>query len=189
MHPKEAYRQKTGTGRLTALSLVDSEILIGIDFTHNERLNELLSGTGAGQNLFPVVLYPAPDAYFTDAPSFRTDLGSKKLMVIVVDATWFFALRMVKLSTNLHPLPKLSFKNAYRSQFQFKRQPAPECLSTIESCFYLLEELKTAGIANNQADVSGLMETFHIMVNRQLACEQSRRVSEADERIPKNNPK
>jgi len=188
MHPKEAYRQKTGTGRLAALSLVDSEILIGIDFTYNERLNELLSGTGAGQNLFPVVLYPASNAYFTDTASFRTDIGSKKLMVIVVDATWFFALRMVKLSTNLYPLPKLSFKNAYRSQFQFKRQPAPECLSTIESCYYLLEELKLAGIANNQVDVSGLMETFHTMVHRQLACEQSRRVSEADERIPKNPP-
>jgi len=182
MHPKEAYRQKTGTGRLAALSLVDAEIIIGIDFTHNQRLNELISGTGAGQNFFPVVLYPAKDAYFTDTPSFKKDIGSKKLMVIVVDATWFFALRMVKLSTNLHPLPKLSFTNAYRSQFQFKRQPAPECLSTIESCYYLLEELKSVGIANKKADVSGLMETFHTMVNRQLMCEQSRRASDGEER-------
>ena len=182
MHPKEAYRQKTGTGRLAALSLVDSEILIGIDFTHNARLNELISGTGAGQNLYPVVLYPAKDAYFTDTPSFKEAIGSKKLMVIVVDATWFFALRMVKLSTNLHPLPKISFKNAYRSRFQFKRQPAPECLSTIESCYYLLEELKTTGIANTEADVSGLMETFQTMVTRQLMCEQTRREADGEER-------
>ncbi|HPO02271.1 MAG TPA: DTW domain-containing protein, partial [Treponemataceae bacterium] len=33
MHPKEAYQQKTGTGRLASQSLIDSEILIGIDFT------------------------------------------------------------------------------------------------------------------------------------------------------------
>ena len=184
MHPKEAYQQKTGTGRLAALSLVDSEILIGIDFTHNERLNELISGTGTGENLYPVVLYPAKDAYFTDTPSFKENIGSKKLMVIVVDATWFFAFKMIKLSTNLLPLPKLSFKNAYRSQFQFKRQPAPECLSTIESCYYLLEELKTAGITNKKADVSGLMETFHTMVKRQLTCEQTRRVSDGEERKP-----
>ena len=182
MHPKEAYRQKTGTGRLSALSLVDSEILIGIDFTHNERLNELISETGAGQNLFPVVLYPTKEAYFTDTPSFKEDIGTKKLMVIVVDATWFFALRMIRLSQNLSPLPKLSFKNAYRSQFQFKRQPAPECLSTIESCYYLLEELKSVGIANKKSEVSGLMKIFHTMVNRQLMCEQSRRASDGEER-------
>jgi len=182
MHPKEAYRQKTGTGRLSALSLLDSEILIGIDFTHNPRLNELISGTGAGQNIFPVVLYPAKDVYFTDTPSFKEDIGTKKLMVIVVDATWFFAQRMVKLSTNLFHLPKLSFKNAYRSQYQFKRQPAPECLSTIESCYYLLEELKSVGIANKKTEVSGLMEIFHTMVNRQLMCEQTRRASDGEER-------
>jgi len=182
MHPKEAYQQKTGTGRLTALSLVDSEILIGIDFTLNERLNELISGKNAGENLFPVVLYPAKEAYFTDTSSFREDIGTKKLMVIVVDATWFFALKIVKASKNLHALPKLSFKNEYRSQFQFKRQPAPECLSTIESCYYLIEELKTADIANKKVDVSGLMETFHTMVHRQLACEQSRRTSDGEER-------
>ena len=39
MHPKEAYHQKTGTGRLTNISLCDSEIIIGIDFSENARLN------------------------------------------------------------------------------------------------------------------------------------------------------
>ena len=48
MHPKEAYRQRTGTGRLANISLIDSEIIVGIDFTDNARLNELIGGTGAG---------------------------------------------------------------------------------------------------------------------------------------------
>jgi DTW domain-containing protein YfiP len=171
MHPKEAYRQKTGTGRLTALSLKDAEIIIGIDFTNNARLNELISDT---KTFFPVLLYPAKDAYFTDTPAFREAIGKRKLLVIVVDATWFFAHKIVVLSGNLHALPKLSFKNAYRSQFEFKRQPAPECLSTIESTYYLAEELKAAGIANPDADVSGMMRTFHDMVSYQLAREQER---------------
>lgn len=171
MHPKEAYRQKTGTGRLTALSLKEAEIIIGIDFTNNNRLNELINDT---ETYFPVLLYPAKDAYFTDTPTFRDAIGKRKLLVIVVDATWFFAHKIVVLSGNLHTLPKLSFKNAYRSQFEFKRQPAPECLSTIESTYYLVEELKAAGIANPDADVSGMMRTFHDMVHYQLAREQER---------------
>jgi len=181
MHPKEAYKQKTGTGRLTALSLTDSEIIIGIDFTHNERLNKLIQGNA---EYFPVLLYPAKDAYFTDTPAFRDAVGTKKLLVIVVDATWFFAHKIIVLSSNLHSLPKLSFRNAYRSQFEFKRQPAPECLSTIESTYYLTEELKAAGIANPSADVSGLMQTFHDMVDYQLAREQERHMAMAKAEYP-----
>jgi len=181
MHPKEAYRQRTGTGRLTNISLTASEIIVGIDFTENARLNELIGGSGEGEGFFPVVLYPAADAYFTDSPPFREAIGNKKLLVIVVDATWFFAQKMVKLSKNLHGLPKLSFRNAYRSQFKFKRQPAPECLSTIESTYYLIEELKAAGIARSDADASGLLRIFNRMVDYQLSCEQVRRDDEAED--------
>lgn len=184
MHPKEAFKQKTGTGRLASLSLIDSEIIIGIDFTLNARLNALISGQGEFAQYFPVVLYPSKDAYFTDTPSFRESIGSKKLLVIVVDATWFFAHKMVLLSTNLHALPKLSFKNEYRSQFIIKLQPDPACLSTIESSFYLIEELKKAGIAHREADQSGLMNIFHQMVEYQLLCTQSRHEEEAAELNP-----
>jgi len=190
MHPKEAYKQKTGTGRLAALCIAKSEIIVGIDFTNNARLNELISarngsdGYGEGRGYLPVVLYPAKDAYYTDSPEFRTAIGTKKLLIIVVDATWFFARKMVFLSRNLHALPKISFKNEYRSRFEFKQQPHPACLSTIESSFYLLEELKTAGIANSDADVSGLMKVFRLMVDYQLAREQERHIELAMEMHP-----
>ncbi len=196
MHPKEAYKQKTGTGRLTALSLKDAEIIIGIDFTDNARLNELISGAngtfapdgsagyGEGAQYFPVVLYPSKDAYFTDSPEFRGAIGGKKLLVIVVDATWFFARKMVFLSKNLHTLPKLSFRKEYRSDFKFKKQPEEAYLSTIESTYYLAEELKAAGIVRADAELCGLMETFRDMVDYQLACEQERHVAMAKELYP-----
>ena len=184
MHPKEAYRQKTGTGRLTSLSLIDSEIIIGIDFTQNERLNALISGKNEYAGYFPVVLYPSKEAYFTDTPAFREAIGTRKLLVIVVDATWFFAQKMVKLSTNLHTLPKISFRNEYRSQFIIKTQPAPACLSTIESTYYLIDELKKAGIANPDADQSGLMKVFHQMVQYQISCTQNRHEEEAKDQYP-----
>ena len=58
MHPKEAYHQHTGTGRLACLSLKDAEIIVGIDFTHNAKLNRLLSDP----DFFPMVLYPGEDS-------------------------------------------------------------------------------------------------------------------------------
>lgn len=180
MHPKEAYKQKTGTGRLTSLALADSEIIVGIDFTDNARVNELINDDDA----FPVILYPASDAYFTDSPEFRTAIGGKKLTVFVVDATWFFARKMMNLSRNLHGLPKLSFRKEYRSRFEFKKQPSPECLSTIESTYYLAEELKEAGIVKPDADLSCLMTAFRNMVEYQLACEQARHVAMARELYP-----
>ena len=90
MHPKEAYHQHTGTGRLASLSLVDSEIIVGIDFTQNKRLNQLLSDSA----YFPLVLYPADDAFTAQSPLLKEALepvagGEKrKLLVIVVDATY-----------------------------------------------------------------------------------------------------
>lgn len=190
MHPKEAYHQKTGTGRLASLSLAGSEIIIGIDFTDNPRLNELLSGRdgqegyGDGRGHFALVLYPARDAYFTDSPAFRDALGDRTPLIVVVDATWFFANKMMHLSRNLHALPKLSFRKEYRSRFEFKEQPDPACLSTIESSYYLLEELKEAGIARRDADVTGLMRVFQKMVRHQLACQQERHIALAKEQYP-----
>lgn len=184
MHPKEAFKQKTGTGRLASLALRDSEILIGIDFTNNARLNDLVSGAGEFAGYYPVLLYPAPGAWYSDSAQFRESIGKRKLLVIVVDATWFFARKMVHLSKNLQFLPRLSFRNEYRSQFIIKKQPAPECLSTIESSYYLVEELKARGIAKPDADTSCMMDVFRRMVEFQQLCMQERHEREAAELYP-----
>ena len=173
MHPKEAFKQRTGTGRLAHLTLKDSEILIGIDFTENKRLNALLNDS----NYVPLLLYPGEDAWSAQTESegqaLKEMLGSKTLLVIVVDATWFFAKKILRLSNNIRPLQKLSFKAGYKSQFQFKTQPEENCLSTIESCYYLINELKSAGICK---DVSAepLMNIFKRMVAFQLESQKER---------------
>lgn len=98
MHPKEAFHQRTGTGRLAQLALQESEIIIGIDFSGNERLNKLLGDP----HYYPVMLYPGVDAYTSDSPLLRQQVGKgRRLLVVVVDATWFLAAKMVRLSRNL----------------------------------------------------------------------------------------
>lgn len=188
MHPKEAYHQHTGTGRLASLSLPDSEIIVGVDFSQNRRLSQLLSDS----RYFPLVLYPADDAYTARSPELNQALeqvgggeregaqntvpaaASKRLLVIVVDATWFFAKKMLRLSPNVRSLPKLSFQRQYQSEFTFKRQPAAGCVSTIESCYHLIRELQAAGLVDSALDPSPLMTVFRRMVDFQLEAEQNR---------------
>ncbi len=183
MHPKEAYKQKTGTGRLAHLSLDDSEILIGIDFTQNERLKNLLQDPA----YYPVLLYPDQNAWTASNPALKTEVKDKKLLVIVLDATWFLAKKMLRLSPNLHALPKISFRNAYRSQFKFKTQPAEECLSSIESMYYLIKELQLSGLARD-CNPQPLMDIFKRMVDYQLESEKERIQAGIPNRYHRGNP-
>ncbi len=57
MHPKEAKKTRNGTGRLAHLSLQNSELLFGVDFTENSRLNALISDP----HYVPLVLFPGKD--------------------------------------------------------------------------------------------------------------------------------
>ena len=43
MHPKEFKKTKNGTGHFTHLSLPNSELFMGIDFSDNDRINEIIS--------------------------------------------------------------------------------------------------------------------------------------------------
>ena len=80
---------------------------------------------------------------------------------------------MLRLSPNLQELPKISFEGNYRSQFKFKQQPAEECVSTIESCYYLIKELQNAGLGSDEEPES-LMDVFKRMVDFQLESEKER---------------
>lgn len=172
MHPKEAYKQKTGTGRLASLSLPNSEIIIGIDFTNNKRLAALLTDS----QYFPILLYPDKNALTAKSEVLKNETKCKKLLIIVIDATWLIAKKMMKLSKNLQALPKISFllSSGYHSQFYFKRQPAADYLSTIESCYYLLTEFKQNGLENNSVSFEPLMDIFHKMVDFQLKSHEER---------------
>lgn len=170
MHPKEAYHQRTGTGRLTALCLKDSEILIGVDFTNDPKLNALLENPAYQ----PVMLYPGDEAMNAKT---LVSQDRRTLLVVVIDGTWPCAKKMIRLSKNLQRLPTISFVGDYRSTFTFKREPLPQCLSTIESCYYLLKELQNAGKARN-CDVESMLTVFSKMVGHQMESERERREDE-----------
>ena len=58
MHPKEFKKTKNNTGRFTHQSLPNSKIYIGIDFNHNDEINNIIND----RNNACYVLYPGDDS-------------------------------------------------------------------------------------------------------------------------------
>ena len=170
MHPKEFRRQRTGTGYLAHLCLKDSEVIVGLDFSANKRLQELL----LDPQFFPVLMYPDENALTVNKEGFKDQLAERKLLILILDATWFCSKKMIQHNPFLLELPKLSFSGSYRSIFTFKREPSPECISTIECCYYMIKEMQAANMANASIDPEPLMNIFKAMIKLQLTAENER---------------
>lgn len=170
MHPKEAKRNRTGTGRLAHAALIDSEILVGIDFTKNKRLCELLSDN----QYYPVLLYPDENALTPQTEDFKIKIEKRKLLAIIIDSTWFCSKKIIRLSTNIMSLPKLTFAKSYRSIYTFKKEPNEECVSTIETCYYLIKESQESRIVDKSVNPDCLMSAFKELIKVQLQKENDR---------------
>ena len=170
MHTKEAKKQRTGTGRITNICLKESEIIVGVDFASDRRLHELLSD----EHYYPMLLFPSPDALNAASPTIKSGIAGKTLLVIVVDGTWACARSILNKNRFLLNLPKLSFCGEYRSMYTFKKEPKPEYISTIESCYYLIKEMQSVGIIEPSIDPSPMMNAFKQLVTFQLTAENER---------------
>ncbi len=170
MHPKEAKRQRTGTGRLAHAGLIDSEIIVGIDFSKNQRLCQLLEDP----NYYPMLLYPEKDALNAKSDILKDKIKNKKLLAIIIDSTWFCSKKIIKLSKNIMELPKLSFYGTYSSIFTFKKEPSPECVSTIETCYYLVKEMQSSNLIDKTINPESLMNAFKELIKFQLQKENDR---------------
>lgn len=162
IHPKE-FREKTGTGRLTHLSLKNSEMIMGVDFSKDNRVNELINTRDC------YLLYPGDDAIKIDEE--KVLLNQKKETVFfIIDGTWATAKKMMKLSLNLHLLKRVSFNVNFSSEFKIKQQPDKFCLSTIESTALLLSHLQSSGVEHFTNNPFEIVDVFKKMVEFQIKC-------------------
>ena len=91
-------------------------------------------------------------------------------MVFVIDGTWATARKTMRLSQNLHALPRVCFTPPARSNFQVRKQPKAECYSTIEAVHHTIELLgPAAGFDLLARKHDSLLRVFSVMVNRQIA--------------------
>ncbi|WP_370424919.1 tRNA-uridine aminocarboxypropyltransferase [Tenacibaculum dicentrarchi] len=179
MHPKEYKKERNGTGRMTNLQLENSEIIVGVDFTNNKRVNEILTEEKNSSYL----LYPGEDTFnlsireSSDIISFMGDNPH----IFILDGTWPCARKMLKLSKNLQKLKRVSFDNKIKSKFTIKQQPAPLCLSTIESVYTVLNLLNQSEL--EQCDTKDFLIPFEKMIDHQIKCMVD---TNNKELIPKN---
>jgi DTW domain-containing protein len=173
MHPKEYKQEKAATGRLTHLCLPASEIQMGIAFDQHPRVQEILRDPGN----MAVLLYPGCDALNLTNVSqaeprfaaFRTQATQRKLVIFVLDATWSLGRKMLKLSPSLQTIPRIMFTPSAPSRFVIKQQPAPGCLSTLESIHEVLLALQTAGL-DHYTQPEQLLGLFDRMQAFQIRC-------------------
>ncbi len=165
MHPKEFKRTKNGTGHFTHLSLPNSEIFVGIDFSDHPKINSLISDS----KYCCYVLYPDAKSIVLN----ETPIGEeeKACVIFLIDSTWPCSRAMLRASPNIDRLPKVSFTHTKSSKFAFKEQPKEYCLSTIESTLCLLELLNMHQIEHIASkDLENFLLPFHKMVAYQLSC-------------------
>jgi len=164
MHPKEYKKEKNGTGHMTKLQLQNSEIIVGVDFTNNKRVNEILTQ----ENNSSFLLYPGKENFNLSVKN-SSETGS--LMgdnphLFILDGTWPCARKMLSLSKNLQKLKRVSFDNDIKSKFIFKQQPEALCLSTIESIYTVINLLKENKV--EQCDTKGFLSPFEKMIEHQV---------------------
>lgn len=168
MHPMEYKKEKVGTGRFTHLILKNSCIIVDVGFDHNQELQNLLRDP----DYVTYVLYPGEDSINLSATLVDPPLPERPKQFIVIDGTWPCAKKMMKLTTTLHHLPRVSFERSNPSEFKVKHQPLPQCLSTVESIYQVLMELNRLGQEETAVQQENLMAVFHHTVERQMQLAQ-----------------
>ena len=164
MHPMEYKKEKNGTGHMTNLQLENSEIIVGVDFTNNNRVNEIL----AKENSCSFLLYPGKDNFnlsIRKSSEINAVMGNNP-NIFILDGTWPCARKMLKLSKNLQKLKRVSFDNKIKSKFIIKQQPESLCLSTIESVYTILNLLKKGDL--EQCETKDFLIPFEKMIEYQL---------------------
>ncbi|MBK7189140.1 MAG: DTW domain-containing protein [bacterium] len=191
MHPKEFKHEKAGTGRLTHLCLANSEIRMGTCFDEHQAVQALIRDP---LNL-PVLLYPGEAALNVSKGELSPqDLGGRRLVVFLLDATWSCARKMLKLSPTLQALPRLMFSSNTSSRFVIKQQPQAGCLSTLEATHELLLALEKAGLdeyalPEQMLGLFARMQQFHLDCARDPSRDGYRRSGGYSDPASRRRPK
>jgi len=157
MHPKEFKKVKNNTGHFTHQSLCNSELFIGIDFSHHKRICEII------ENYESYILFPSENAINLSTTNPKST--KRALAIFVIDATWSCAKSIFYKSSNLQTLPHLSFTPSKKSLYAIKEQPDDAYLSTIESTLVVLELLNKHKIEKiSESALEHFLEPFFKMI-------------------------
>ncbi len=157
-HPRER-RVAIGTARMAHLSLPNSELYVGVDFSGHARLEEL-----AARPERVAVLFPGEEAIPLEEAR-----KQPPETLIVVDGTWPLARKVVKTNPLLAGLPRIGFIPRRPSNYRIRAEPAEHCVSTIEAVVEVLGALE-----GDPERFDIMLRAFEFMVDTQLDCQANR---------------
>lgn len=166
MHPKEFKKVKNNTGHFTHLSLSNSELFIGVDFSNHKRINEIIATHES------YILFPSKDALNLSKETPRST--QRELAIFIIDSTWACTKKIFTQSQNLQNLKHISFTTTKTSIYEIKKQPQENFLSTMESTLVVLEILNQKSIESlKKEQLEGFLDPFKEMIKYQKALIES----------------
>ncbi|MBC7371703.1 MAG: DTW domain-containing protein [Bdellovibrionaceae bacterium] len=168
IHPIEVKR-RIATGRMASLTLENSQLIMGQDYTNDDAVNAIL----ADPNRHPVILYPGRLSKDISPLSNEAKQNlfpkGKRLTIFVIDGTWHTARKTMYHSENLKLVPRICFSPEKPSNFRVRKQPHPACVSTIEAIHNTIELIgETQGFDISTREHDKLTYVFDKMVELQL---------------------
>jgi len=167
--PREA-KYRLGTGRMAHLGLANSLWFEGVDFSQHPQVNREIADPANA----PMLLFPSRQAVnlsnLTSPERQQLSAVPRAPVVFVLDGTWKSVRKMMRLSDNLRRLPTIYFEPPTPSAYGFRREPRPECYSTIEAIHQVIELFNDPNLEYPAARRHDrLLKSFHFMVATQLA--------------------
>jgi DTW domain-containing protein YfiP len=152
-HPRE-HGKAVNTARIAALALPSASLHVGVDFSQSAQVNAQLNDPAAPA----VILYPS-----AEARDLETDPPNGPVTLVVIDGTWHQARSLLRKNPHLLKLPHYAFRPQAPSEYQIRREPKPEYVSTIEALACALPFLE-----GDAQRFSALLEPFRRMVALQV---------------------
>jgi DTW domain-containing protein YfiP len=156
-HPREA-NLAICSAWLTRLALANAELHRGVRFEEHPRVREVVRAAGTA------LLYPGPGAVPAGA-------GAAPATLVVIDATWLQAERLLRDNPSLAALPRIGLTPPAESGYrELRREPGPGHLSTIEAV-----ALALGAFEGDPERFAPMGAAFRRAVDLQLACIRERR--------------
>ncbi|PLC48987.1 DTW domain-containing protein [Pollutimonas subterranea] len=150
-HPSE-YRHALNTGRLAALGLQRSQVLVG------EHFPDLDAIVAEYHSVF--LLFPGDGAVAPQPLVDHTD--PNMALLIVPDGTWRKARKILYANPILATLPRLSLENGPPSSYRLRQTREPAAVSTIEAVVRTLARLEP------DQDFSSVLTPFNVLIEQQI---------------------
>lgn len=171
VHPHEA-KSTVGTAWILRRSISNIRWIRsnGIEIDSDPKFLEIFDTT----DKVPLLLFPGAKSFNLNQASdsdWETMVPTaKRPLFVVIDGSWAHARAMLRRSKLLNSLQRVTFTVERTSEYGFKSQPNPACLSSVEGVHRVIEILAARSWAAlpSLRDHDKMIEIFREMVKFQI---------------------